>query len=104
AGLAPHRGCCREERIAFGLDLLDLARQQLEPLDLAANLGLEPRRQGSTVPGLEGLQPCPSLLAERIIVRSSLAHQQTLDAVGVLDPLPQQPPSLARDPPAVLVL
>src|SRR4051794_11771440 len=94
----------RGERVALGLDLPDLAHQQLEPLDLAADLGLEPRRQGVPVPRLEALQAGPAVLAQRVVARDPLAHEQALDAVGVLDPLPQQRPALARDPPAVLLL
>ena len=44
------------------------------------------------------------VLAQRVVAPHPLAHEQTLETVGVLDPLPQQPLPLTLDAPPILFL
>ena len=93
-----------EQRVALRLCQLDLIEQKLQPIEFAADLGLEVRRQGATVARRQDLETLTSIAAQRLVVGYSLGEQQSLDAIDVLDPLGDQHFAFAAKTTAVLFL
>ena len=50
-------GLWRQQRVALGLGLLDLIKQQFEPIEFAPDLGLEMHRQGTAVARRQLVEP-----------------------------------------------
>src|SRR4051794_31861531 len=93
-----------DQRVALTLDRGHLRGDQLDPLDLPPDLGLEPRRQGTPVPGPERVEAGQAILAERVVVGDPLPGEQPPDPVRVPGPLLEQRAALTRQPAAVLLL
>src|SRR5208282_4199534 len=93
-----------EQRVALRLCQLDLIEQQLQPIEFAADLGPEMRRQRTTVARRQFVETLSSIAAQRLVVRYSLGEQQSLDAIDVLDPLGDQHLAFAAKTTTVLFL
>src|ERR1019366_3450793 len=74
-----------EQGVPLGLDGLDLFNQQLNSMELAADLSLEMRRQRTPIARLQLVEPLASIATQRLVVRYALGEQQSLDPVNVLD-------------------
>ena len=61
-----------EQRIPLSLRQLDLIEQQFEPIEFAADLGFEMRRQRTAVARPQVLEPLASIAAQRLVTRYSL--------------------------------
>src|SRR4051812_20173373 len=90
--------------IALGFDGLDLFDQELEPVELPADLGLQALRKGATIARDQLLKPLPAVAVQRLVVADPLGEQKPLDAVDVLDPFGCQGLALATDPAPILLL
>src|SRR5260370_1047409 len=66
------RGARRQQRVGLGLDLGDLAEQQLQPVELAQDLALHVLGQGPAVAGGERLELLPAAPQHRIVVGDPL--------------------------------
>ena len=64
-----------KQRIPLGLHCLDLLEQQFEPVEFAANLGLQMIRQRTTIAGLELFQPLPPVATKRVVFGYPLGEQ-----------------------------
>src|SRR3954454_16712175 len=93
-----------EQGIALGFDSLDLFDQQLEPVKLPADLGLQALRKGATIARDQRLKPLPAVAVQGLVVANPLGEQKPLDAVDVLDPFGRQGLPLTTDPATVLLL
>ena len=60
--------------ISFGFDRLQLRQDELEPVELAADLRLQMRRQRAAIAGCELLQPLAPVTAQRLIVANPLGE------------------------------
>ena len=87
-----------EQRVALGLGLLDLIKQQVEPIEFAPDLGLEMHRQGMAITRSRLVEPFTTIAAQRLVTGDALGKQQYLDAIDVLDPLGDQHFALAAEP------
>ena len=76
-----------EEGVPLSLDGLDLPKQQLELIELTADLTLEMRRQGTAIARLQLAEPLASIATQRLVAGDTLGEQQSFDPVDVLDPL-----------------
>ena len=94
----------RQHRVPLRLDRLDLHKQQLEPVELAADLRPQLLGQLTPVRRAQRLQPRPSIAPQRGIARDPLRQQKSLDPVDMPDPLVEQDLALTADPAAVLFL
>src|SRR4051794_32443606 len=90
--------------IALGFDSLDLFDQQLEPVELAADLGLQALRKGATIARDQRLKPLPAVAVQGLVVANPLGEQKPLDAIDVPDPFGCQGLALATDPAPILLL
>src|SRR3954464_1790004 len=90
--------------IALGLDSLDLFDQELEPIELSADLGLQALRKGATIARDQLLETLPAVAVQGLVVADPLGEQKPLDAIDVLDPFGRQGLALTTDPAAVLLL
>src|SRR5208283_1773077 len=93
-----------EHLVSLGLRQLDLIEQQFQPIEFAADLGLEMRRQGATVSRRQFIETLASIAAQRLVIGYSLGEQQSLDAIDVLDPLGDQHFAFAAKTTTVLFL
>jgi site-specific DNA recombinase len=92
-----------DQRVALTLNRGHLRGDQVDPVELPADLRLEPFRQGMPVPGLERIEAGQTILAERIVVGDALAIEQPSDAVRMLGPLLEQRAALARQTAAIFL-
>src|SRR5215467_408667 len=99
----PWRGL-RDDGIALPFDLRDHLQHQFQAVQFADDLSLQPCRQGASVAGAQTLELRLAVGSQRLIVVDALGRAQTFDAVDVLDPLPDQPVTLAMQPPGIFLL
>jgi hypothetical protein len=84
-----------QQRVALGLDRLQLLVHHLQPVQLAQDLPLQLRRQRPSVSGPQRLQRLlPATLQQGLIASDPLGVEQPLDAVGMLRALAHQPLAL----------
>ena len=69
-----------KQRIPLGLHCLDLFEQQFEPVEFAANLGLQMIRQRATIAGLELFQPLQPIATKRVVFGYPLGEQKPFDS------------------------
>ena len=93
-----------KQRVPFGLRPLDVIEQQFEPIEFAANLGLEIHRQRTAIPRRQLVEPLASIAAQRLVTGDTLGKQQPLEATDVCDPLGDQHLALATEAAAVFFL
>ena len=91
-----------EQGVPLSLDGLDLPKQQLESIELTADLTLEMRRQGTAIARLQLVEPLASITTQRLVAGDTLGEQQSFDPVDVLDPLDCQRLALTAKTAAVL--
>src|SRR5215212_11137612 len=80
------RLCLSEHGIALGFDSLDLFDQELEPVELPADLGFQALRKRATIARDQLLKPLPTVAMQGLVVADPLGEQKPLDAIDVLDP------------------
>src|SRR3954447_18560521 len=90
--------------IPLVLDSLDLFDQELEPVELPADLGLQALRKGATIARDQFLKPLPAVSVQGLVVADPLGEQKPLDAIDVLDPFGGQDLALPTDPASVLLV
>src|SRR3954470_6310160 len=90
--------------IALGLDSLDLFDQELEPIELSADLGLQALRKGATIARDQLLETLPAVAVQGLVVADPLGEQKPLDAIDVLDPFGRQGLALTTDPAPILLV
>src|SRR5829696_10392396 len=93
-----------EHGIPLGLDSLDLFDQELEPVELPADLGLQALRKGATIARDQLLKPLPAVSVQGLVVADPLGKQKHLEAIDVLDPFGCQGLALTTDPATILLL
>src|SRR3954453_8426774 len=93
-----------QQGIPLGLDSLDLFDQELEPVELPSDLGLQALRKGATIARDKFLEPLPAVAVQGLVVADPLGEQKPFDAIDVLDPFGRQGLALPTDPAAVLLL
>src|SRR3954464_1965182 len=93
-----------EQGIPLGFDSLDLFDHELEPVKLAADLGLQALRKGATIARDQRLKPLPAVAVQGLVVANPLGEQKPLDAIDVPDPFGCQGLALATDPAPILLL
>src|SRR3954469_12070177 len=93
-----------QQGIPLGFDSLDLFDQELEPIELPADLGLQALWKGAAIARDQLLKPLPAVSVQGLVVADPLGEQKPLDAVDVLDPFGCQRLALPTDPAAVLLL
>src|SRR3954469_22126141 len=91
---APRRG----GRVPLRLDRPDLLQDQLEPAQLPADLGPQPRRQRPPVAGDQLREPLVAVAADRLVALDALLGAQPLDPVHVPAALLEQVLPLAVGP------
>src|SRR4051812_6396448 len=72
--------------IPLGFDSLDLFDQELEPVELPSDLGLQALRKGATIARDQFLEPLSTIAVQGLVVADPLGEQKPLDAIDVLDP------------------
>src|SRR5881227_2588394 len=90
--------------IPLGFDSLDLFDQELEPIELPSDLGLQALRKGATIARDQFLKPLSTVAVQGLVVADPLGEQKPLDAVDVLDPFGRQDVALPTDPAPVLLV
>ena len=80
-----------------------MPKQQLESIELTADLTLEMRRQGTAIARLQLAEPLASIATQRLVAGDTLGEQQSFDPVDVLDPLDCQSLALTTKTAAVFV-
>jgi hypothetical protein len=90
--------------IPLGLDSLDLFDQELEPVELPADLGLQAVRKGATIARDQRLKPLATVSVQGLVVADPLGEQKPLDAIDVPDPFGCQGLALPTDPAPILLL
>src|SRR3954469_1750633 len=93
-----------EHGIPLGFDSLDLFDQELEPVDLPTDLGLQALRKGATIARDQLLKPLPAVAVQGRVVADPLGEQKPLDAVDVLDPFGGQDLAFTTDPAPILLV
>ena len=93
-----------QQRVTFGLDGLDLSKQQFETIELAADQALQPSGQRIADARAQRLWPRAPVAAQRLVVDGPLREQEALDPIDVLDPFGDQGLALAPEPSAILLL
>src|SRR5215203_3101066 len=93
-----------EHGILLGLNSLDLFDQELEPVELPADLGLQALRKGATITRDQLLKPFPAVSVQGLVVADPLGKQKPLDAIDVPDPFGCQGLALTTDPATILLL
>src|SRR5215217_5022784 len=93
-----------EHGIPLGLNSLDLFDQELEPVELPADLGLQALRKGATITRDQFLKPLPAVSVQGLVVADPLGKQKPLDAIDVPDPFGCQGLALTTDPATILLL
>ncbi len=76
-----------QQSIARRFDFDDLLLDQLEPVELATNLGLQSLRLGPAVAGLQSLEPSATIPAQQAVAVDPLSSEQTGNPIGVHNPL-----------------
>src|SRR3954464_621034 len=76
-------GLRRGGRVPLRLDRPDLLQDQLEPAQLPADLGPQPRRQRPPVAGDQLREPLVAVAADRLVALDALLGAQPLDPVHV---------------------
>src|SRR3954452_1957472 len=99
----PLAGLRRGGRVPLRLDRPDLLQDQLEPAQLPADLGPQPRRQRPPVAGDQLREPLVAVAADRLVAVDALLGAQPLDPVHVPAALLEQVLPLAVGAPRVLV-
>src|SRR3954464_6135118 len=90
--------------IPLGFDSLDLFDQELEPVELAADLDLQALRKGATIARDQLLKPLATVSVQGLVVADPLSEQKPLDAIDVPDPFGRQGLALPTDPAPILLL
>src|SRR5205085_11213386 len=90
--------------IPLGFDSLDLFDQELEPIELPADLGLQALRKGATIARDQFLKPLSTVAVQGLVVADPLGEQKPLDAVDVLDSFGGQDVALSTDPAPVFLV
>src|SRR3954454_20676280 len=93
-----------EQGIPLGFDSLDLFDQELEPIELPADLGLQALRKGATIARDQFLKPLSTVAVQGLVVADPLGEQKPLDAIDVPDPFGRQGLALPTDPAPILLL
>src|SRR3954470_15069385 len=93
-----------EHGIPLGFDSLDLFDQELEPVELPTDLGLQALGKGATIARDQLLKPLPAVAVQGRVVADPLGEQKPLDAIDVPDPFGCQGLALATDPAPILLL
>src|SRR5215210_7408969 len=93
-----------EHGIPLGLNSLDLFDQELEPVELPADLGLQALRKGATIARDQLLKPLPAVSVQGLVVADPLGTQKPFDAVDVLNPFGCEGLALTTDPAPILLL
>src|SRR3954447_17135948 len=93
-----------EHGIPLGFDSLDLFDQELEPVELPTDLGLQALRKGATIARDQLLKPLPAVAVQGRVVADPLGEQKPLDAVDVPDPFGCQGLALPTDPAPILLV
>src|SRR3954466_7196198 len=102
-----HRGArlrSSEHGIPLGFDSLDLFDQELEPVELPADLGLQALRKRATIARDQLLKPLPAVPVQGFVVADPLGEQKPLDAVDVPDPFGRQGLAFTTDPAPILLV
>src|SRR5215469_11586566 len=81
-----HRRRRKENPVALLLHHLDLLKDQLKPVELAADLRFYILRQGSPVARAQFVKPLSAIAQERRVIGDPLREQKTLDAIDVAHP------------------
>src|SRR5438132_3968394 len=92
-----------QQRIPFGLDRLDLFQQQFGPIEFAADLRLQMRRQFPPVARSQGVDARTPVAPQRLVTGDPLREQKTLDPVYMRDALGDQALPFATNPPPILL-
>src|SRR3982750_2629305 len=90
--------------IPLGFDSLDLFDQELEPVKLPADLGLQALRKGATIARAQFLEPLPAVAVQGLVVADPLGEQKPLDAIDVPDPFGAQDLAFTTDPAPILLV
>ena len=61
-----------EQRVPLSLRCLELIKQQFEPIELAADVGLEMRRQGTAITRRQLVEPLAPIAAQRFVTDYAL--------------------------------
>src|SRR3954465_14118585 len=101
AGARPRPG---QHGIALRLDSPALFDQELEPIELSADLGLQALRKGATIARDQLLETLPAVAVQGLVVADPLGEQKPLDAVDVLDPFGSQDLAFTTDPAPILLV
>src|SRR4029077_16298356 len=75
-----------------------------KPIEFASNLSLEMQRQRTSAARLQLVEPLAPIPPQRLVIGYSLAEQQSLDPIDVLDPLVGQRLALTAKSAAVFFL
>src|SRR4051794_21018987 len=87
-----------QQGIALGLDSLDLFDQELEPIELPSDLGLQALWKRATIARDQRLKPLSTVAVQGLVIADPLGEQKPLDAIDVLDPFGRQGLALTTDP------
>src|SRR5215210_4482169 len=93
-----------QQGIPLGFDSLDLFDQELEPVELPADLGLQALRKGATIARDQRLKPLATVAVQGLVVADPLGEQKPLDAIDVPDPFGCEGLALPTDPAPILLL
>src|SRR5829696_8909182 len=93
-----------QHSIPLGFNSLDLFDQELKPIELPTDLGLQALRKGATIARDQFLEPLSTIAVQGLIVADPLGEQKRLYAVDVLDPFSGWRLSRGSDPAAVLLV
>src|SRR6185503_6612277 len=90
--------------IPLGFDSLDLFDQELEPIELPADLGLQALRKGATIARDQLLEPLATVSVQGLVIADPLGEQKPLDAIDVPDPFGCQGLAFTTDPAPILLV
>src|SRR5215207_6253253 len=93
-----------QQGIPLGFNSFDLFDQELEPIELAADLGLQALRKRATIARDQRLEPLATVSVQGLVVADPLGEQKPLDAIDVPDPFGRQRLALPTDPAPILLL
>ncbi|EIZ78174.1 hypothetical protein WSK_3249, partial [Novosphingobium sp. Rr 2-17] len=91
------------QRVAFGLNGLDLHQQQFKPIQFPTDLRLDKARQRATIASFHILETGSAIASHRLVIPDTLAEKQTLDAIDVQNALGNQHFPLSANPAPVFV-
>ena len=98
------RALLGQQRVALGLDRLDLSKQQFETVELAADQAFQPGRQSLARARTQRLELGAPVAAQRLVGDGPLREEEALDPIDVFDAFGDQGLALAPEPPAILLL